>query len=269
MNSNNAGRNVRNAKSFGAKKKLGDVDVDVDLIDVESDSESSRGNNKGNKKKKRKKKKKNEKEEVEEDEEDVGILKKIPDKKLLLSEDKKNICFDDVEKDNNLESFTKLEEEGDDNGKVVINGDNKYLKSTGFVRKVKSEHYLNKKTDSRLRCTLSESEIIKSPEKLLSSTSCIFDVKNNGFDLLFISNNKKLKPTIGEEIINENPSCLNLLGLIETNRSLTERRTKRFFGQKKRKIKKKKVFKICEINGKKEIKELEVNDMRVNRRKIK
>jgi hypothetical protein len=150
MNSNNAGRSIKNVKNIGAQKKIGDVDVDVDIMDVESDSESNRGGNEGNKKKKRKKKKKNEKEkEVEESEEDVGISKQISDKKLLLSEDKRDIYFNGVEKNNNSEAFTKLEEEGGDNGKVVINGDNKYLKSIGLVRKVKSEQYLNKKTDNR------------------------------------------------------------------------------------------------------------------------
>jgi hypothetical protein len=83
---------------------------------------------------------------------------------------------------------------------------------------------------------------------------------------------RNLEPTIAEEIINENPSCLKTLVLIETNKNITERSKRNFnFGKKKRKIKKKKVFKICEINGKKEIEELEVNDVRVSfkRRRMK
>jgi hypothetical protein len=91
--------------------------------------------------------------------------------------------------------------------------------------------------------------------------------------LLFNANGKKLKLTTEEEIIDEPPSTLKLLGLIKANNNISKRPIRKLFGKKKRKLKNKKMFfKVCEINGKKEVVECEVEDVSrsvVKRRKIK
>jgi hypothetical protein len=207
----------------------------------------------------------------------VEISKKIVDEELLLAEDKKDFCCDGdeknniiepvtkleedcVEKNNNSETLTKLEEKGVEKNNIEKNNNSETLtkleedcvkkkNNSETLTKVKSEQYLNKKTDSTLRCSSSETEIIKSRKKLLSSSSSsgICSDKNNDLNFLF----EELKLTTQEEIIDEPPSTLKLLGLIKTNNNISKRPMGKLFGKKKRKIKKKKIFfKICEINGK-------------------